>query len=184
MCGWCMGRRRARGRGIFYTTPEDRLQEMLAGVDESLMIAAHTHLALDRVTGRRRILNPGTVGAPLDGHTGASYLILESDDGSWRPTFRRIAYDNSSLYEAFDRSGFVDRCGATALLIIAEFRTSRPLVYPFNRWKRAHYGDEPETIAMAEEFLRLDVAAMWPYMPPEYSNGFEQSVAEATRAQE
>jgi predicted phosphodiesterase len=154
--------------GIFYTTPDNALCDMLGGIIETTVLCGHTHLALDRTVGRWRILNPGSVGAPLDGYSGASYLLLDSNDDHWNPTFRRIEYDDSAIFTEFDRVNFVDSCGATARLIIEEFRLFRPIVYPFNRWRNEVHNGEPETLDMAEEFLQLDFESVWRYMPPEY----------------
>src|SRR5215212_1124481 len=51
---------------IFPSTPPDEIEAMLSGVDEATLVAAHTHIPVDEVVGRWHILNPGSVGVPLD----------------------------------------------------------------------------------------------------------------------
>jgi predicted phosphodiesterase len=73
--------------GIYYQTTDDEIEEMLSSVEQETVIVGHTHLPMDRQSGRWHIFNPGSVGVPLDGVHGASYLLLESDGGPWQPTF-------------------------------------------------------------------------------------------------
>ncbi|HET7034113.1 MAG TPA: metallophosphoesterase family protein [Thermomicrobiaceae bacterium] len=141
--------------GIFPWTADDEIRRYLSGIEEELVIAAHTHIALDRRVGNRRILNPGSVGLPLDGVLDARYLLLDAIDGAWQPTFRRVAYDSSPLFAEFERQGFVAECGAVGYLIVEEFRRARPVFRDFLKWHRAHCPGEPMTLALAERFLAL-----------------------------
>jgi putative phosphoesterase len=75
----------------------DRLvEELLGEVQADVMIAGHTHLPLLRRFGDMEIVNPGSVGQPLDGDPRAAYAIWE--DG--RLSLRRAAYDQAPVLEA------------------------------------------------------------------------------------
>jgi diadenosine tetraphosphatase ApaH/serine/threonine PP2A family protein phosphatase len=66
-------------------------EELLAGHSEPLQVFGHTHLPFERTgPGGIRLVNPGSVGMPLDGDQRASWAILH-DDG--RVEHRRVAYD-------------------------------------------------------------------------------------------
>jgi diadenosine tetraphosphatase ApaH/serine/threonine PP2A family protein phosphatase len=65
---------------------------MLAGVKEQQVVFGHSHLQFRRPGPRAtELLNPGSVGMPLDGDTRAAWAIRR-DDG--RVEFRRTEYDN------------------------------------------------------------------------------------------
>jgi predicted phosphodiesterase len=85
--------------------------EMLAGVSERRVVFGHTHLQFRRLHAELiELINPGSVGLPLDGDVRAAYALLRAD-GSIEP--RRVAYDNEGAAEAvlerFGRSAWTER---------------------------------------------------------------------------
>jgi hypothetical protein len=139
---------------------------MLAGVEESTVILAHTHLALDRQVGSWHILNSGSVGVPLDGNVGiATYMIVEGDDQGWRATLHRVPFDVDRLLDAFKTTRFVEQTGIIGQLVVEEFRTARLEVDPFVTWLRTcHPGEEPSQ-ALLEQFATVN---KWDYTLPAY----------------
>jgi hypothetical protein len=161
------GSPRSHWEGIFPDTSDtpEAQTGMLAGVDERVIIAAHTHLALDRTLAGRRVLNPGSVGIPLDGRPGASYLLLDARDGAWHATFRRVPVELAPLFAAFERSGFIEETGVTGRLVVAEFRTARLWVDPFMRWRASTWPGA----SLSEELLaRFTPAERWAWTPAAY----------------
>ena len=74
-------------------TPEHRLLPIfeLPGVD--VVICGHTHMQFDRVVGKTRVVNAGSVGMPF-GAPGANWLLLGSD-----VELRHTAYDLAQAAE-------------------------------------------------------------------------------------
>ena len=56
-------------------TPEARLLPIFAGVQADLVVCGHTHMQFDRLVGRVRVVNAGSVGMPY-GEPGACWLWL------------------------------------------------------------------------------------------------------------
>jgi predicted phosphodiesterase len=56
-------------------TPEERLLPLFAGLGVSTVICGHTHMQFDRMIGRVRVVNAGSVGMPF-GSPGADWLLL------------------------------------------------------------------------------------------------------------
>ncbi|HEV2415783.1 MAG TPA: metallophosphoesterase family protein [Candidatus Dormibacteraeota bacterium] len=56
-------------------TPVDRMRMLLAGVDASVVVCGHTHMQFDRMVGRVRVVNAGSVGMPY-GLPGAYWAML------------------------------------------------------------------------------------------------------------
>lgn len=163
------GSPRSSLESIYPTATDEEIEELLAGTDEGVVVAGHTHLPMDRTVGNWRILNPGSVGMPLDGDSKASYLLLESDRGEWHPTFRRVSFDDTSLFSAFKRQGFVDQCGVIGHLVVQTFSTARPQVVPFLRWRDQVYPNEALSMEMLCEYLEH---AVWEeYAHPAYCSG-------------
>ena len=75
---------------------ERLLNELVGAVDADLLIVGHTHLPIVRSHGSMQIVNPGSVGQPLDGDPRAAYAIWE--DG--RVTLRRVEYDRLEVLAA------------------------------------------------------------------------------------
>nr|MCU0476839.1 hypothetical protein [Anaerolineae bacterium] len=147
--------------------------ELLAPVAESTVIAAHCHLPMDVYVGRHHLFNTGTVGNPLDGFMGATYLLLEGDWDGWTGVFRRVPADFSACVREFERQGFVEQVGQVGRLIVEEFRTCRMRLAPFKVWLSERLGgqtvpDREVEAGWVEAFLALPDSAIEAYMPPEY----------------
>jgi len=83
-------------------TPDDAVHEALSQVDADGVVSGHTHVRLDRsVAGAPRLLNPGSVGLPYEGATGAFWALL---GGSIEP--RRSDYDVEPALELLAATGF------------------------------------------------------------------------------
>jgi predicted phosphodiesterase len=56
-------------------TPEERLLPVFDGLDVPLVVCGHTHMQFDRMIGKTRVVNAGSVGMPF-GEPGADWLLL------------------------------------------------------------------------------------------------------------
>jgi diadenosine tetraphosphatase ApaH/serine/threonine PP2A family protein phosphatase len=75
----------------FYPEPRDSDVERLMGVEARRVVFGHTHLQFERVgPGGIELVNPGSVGIPLDGDRRAAYALVHDDD---RVELRRVEYD-------------------------------------------------------------------------------------------
>jgi diadenosine tetraphosphatase ApaH/serine/threonine PP2A family protein phosphatase len=88
----------------FLPEPAPNEDELIGGVSERMVVFGHTHLPFEREGPDGVLLvNPGSVGIPLDGDTRAAYALLH-DDG--RVEHRRAPYDAgasaAALRERFD----------------------------------------------------------------------------------
>jgi len=81
-------------------TAEERLLPVFEGVDAALVVVGHTHMQFDRMVGRIRVVNAGSVGMPF-GPSGADWLLLG-------PTvdLRHTTYDLQAAAEQIRRSDY------------------------------------------------------------------------------
>jgi predicted phosphodiesterase len=66
--------------------------ELLGDVRGGRLVFGHTHLPFRRHAGPVELVNPGSVGMPLDGEPRASYALVGDDD---EVRLRRVAYDHA-----------------------------------------------------------------------------------------
>jgi predicted phosphodiesterase len=59
-------------------TPEQRLLPLFEGLNVSVVVCGHTHMQFDRIVGRTRVVNAGSVGMPF-GEPGADWLLLGAE---------------------------------------------------------------------------------------------------------
>jgi len=59
-------------------TPEERLLPVFEGIDVPVVVCGHTHMQFDRMIGKTRVVNAGSLGMPF-GLSGADWLMLGPD---------------------------------------------------------------------------------------------------------
>jgi diadenosine tetraphosphatase ApaH/serine/threonine PP2A family protein phosphatase len=75
---FCHGTPRSETEVFTRLTPEDRVFSIFEGRDARVVVCGHTHMQFDRMIGRTRVVNAGSVGMPF-GEPGAYWLLLGSD---------------------------------------------------------------------------------------------------------
>jgi len=68
-------------------TPDERLRPIFDAADAPLVVCGHTHMQFDRMVGKTRVVNAGSVGMPFQ-DPGAYWLLLGP-----AVQLRRTAYD-------------------------------------------------------------------------------------------
>lgn len=90
---------------------------------ESTLICGHSHIPWHHDKDGRLMLNPGSVGAPVDGDIRAHYMILQKESGGWQPTLRLIDYDMIWQRRLYRESGFLYEGGAMAWIFLQSTET-------------------------------------------------------------
>jgi hypothetical protein len=70
-------------------TTDERLAELLAGVEQRRVVAGHTHMQLERRVGDVLLFNAGSVGRPYEALPGAYWGLLDGQTVD----LRRTEYD-------------------------------------------------------------------------------------------
>lgn len=100
---FCHGSPRSDTEIITRVTADQRLREILAGVDQPLVIGGHTHQQFDRRIDRWRFVNAGSVGMPYEGTAGAYWALLGP-----AVELRRTDYDIDEALAELRSSRFPD----------------------------------------------------------------------------
>ncbi|TML14824.1 MAG: metallophosphoesterase family protein [Actinobacteria bacterium] len=87
----------------FPSQPGHDDERMLNGVRDTTVVFGHSHLQFQRAgPNGTTLINPGSVGMPLDGDVRAAYA-LRHDDGAFE--FRRIPFDTERVARAWEALG-------------------------------------------------------------------------------
>ena len=81
-------------------TSEEKLRPVFAGVNADVVVCGHTHMQFDRMVGRTRVVNSGSVGMPF-GEPGAYWLLLAPE-----VSLRCTSYDVSAAADLIAESDF------------------------------------------------------------------------------
>jgi predicted phosphodiesterase len=168
--------------GFYNQQPEDKIVEEIGELNEATLVSAHTHVQIDRVVTRRddptdqletmphwdffsgkrngyrrrwHIVNPGSVGLPLNGDVRAQFALIEDVPdsempGGWRVRHQRITYDRRPTLAAYAESGMLEAGGVISRLFYWEIVTAEPEIIAFYRWAYQH--DYDPDCAIADTF--------------------------------
>ena len=97
---FCHGSPRTDEECVTPETPEERVREFSAGVDELVIVSGHVHIQFDREVAGIRSVNSGSVGLPYEGKPGAFWAMFGPD-----VELRRTEYDLEETLERYRASG-------------------------------------------------------------------------------
>jgi predicted phosphodiesterase len=83
------------------TTADEKLLPVFGPVREAMVVCGHSHLQFDRMVGRHRIVNAGSVGMPF-GPPGADWLLL----GPGGVELRHTDYDLAAAASVVRETGY------------------------------------------------------------------------------
>jgi predicted phosphodiesterase len=99
----------------FAPEPGDDEEELLGGTKQPRLVFGHIHVQFRRpaAVGDVEIVNPGSVGMPLDGDPRAAYALIDPAGGELQ--LRRVAYDTAATVARL-REAYGDREWAPTIL--------------------------------------------------------------------
>jgi predicted phosphodiesterase len=100
---FCHGSPRSDTEVVTAITPDERLRNILGGVDEPTVVCGHTHRQFDRQIDGWRLVNAGSVGMPYEGRAGAYWAVLGPE-----VELRRTDYDLDAALAELRAGGFAD----------------------------------------------------------------------------
>jgi putative phosphoesterase len=102
---------------------DEELKKEVAGVRADVVLVGHTHLPMSRGAWSKVVLNPGSIGQPLDGDPRASYAVIE--DGM--AEIRRVEYDVEATVAGIQGMGLASDVTDALIGIL---RTGKPCAGP------------------------------------------------------
>jgi putative phosphoesterase len=107
------GSPRSHMEDILAFTPPDKLDQMLAGHEASVMAGGHTHIQMLRQHKGTLLINPGSVGCPFKEYVAgqepevlahAEYALLDYEKGEIAVSLRRLPLDRKTLRQGVEHS--------------------------------------------------------------------------------
>ena len=94
------------------------LSEILASIEEPVLVCGHTHFPWQAERDGRLVLNPGAICGALNGDNRAQYALLTWDGARWRAEHHAVPYDLARLRADFEESGLLSEGGPLALAFL------------------------------------------------------------------
>ncbi len=146
----------ATSDGLGPWTRSSKLDRLLDGIEESVLVCGHTHRPMIRKLDHGLVVNVGSVGLPFNGDRRAQYAIFSSESGSSESggcdaELRQVDYDLEATLDIYRETGFLDAGAVTAQLLKLELLHATPFLVPFLKWAQA-IGVQAEASRL-QEFL-------------------------------
>jgi predicted phosphodiesterase len=120
--------------------PADRelkpLEQVVAGVEEPVLVCAHSHISWVQADDGRLVINVGSVGAPNNGDARAQYALLAWQGGRWQATLRAVPYDLDRIQAAYRDTGLLAAGGVMAEAFLLGIVTGQNIPGKFVRHAR------------------------------------------------
>ena len=153
--------------GFTRRNSDEQIAQAIAHVAERTLVSAHTHVQLDRLIARPgenaswHVINPGSVGLPLNRDPRAQFALLENVPeavfpGGWQVTHYRVAYDRRPALESYSTTGMWLAGGIFTQLFYWELVTAEAEIILFWLWARQN-GYNPDQ-ALAATFAAYNAA--------------------------
>ena len=117
--------------GIQFDAPDALIEERFGMVKHQWVITAHTHNPFVRQWHNLTLINPGSIGMPLDGNPDSCYAILTQTTDSFTIQHRRVSYNRALVEQAAHRRGLLEMGGGIAYLFIQESLTGQPVLVEY-----------------------------------------------------
>lgn len=108
------------------------------------------------------LINPGSIGLPLNGDPAAQFALLESapeseEPGGWKVLHQRAPYDRRPALAAFSTEGLLEAGGVIAQLFYWELVTAEPEIIQYFHWCRSN-GHNPDAEEIGDSFAAYNDA--------------------------
>ncbi len=139
-------------RHIYWNATEETVMPAPSSTDKDPL----HHCTASPTTGLRHwhVINPGSVGLPLNGRPTAQFALLDhvgedEEAGGWRVTHCETPYDRAITLTAYHESGMLTAGGVISQLFYWEVVTAEAEIVLFYRWAWQHGFDPDQAIYAA-----------------------------------
>lgn len=100
-------------------------RQFLCGMQDDVLLCAHTHVQGTYEVQGRKLINPGAVGMPMRYGGMAQYALLQPSPGGWREQYMQLEYDRERVYAEFEREPLREMAPVWAAIVLETLRTGR-----------------------------------------------------------
>lgn len=91
------------GAGFRLEMSLEEKKAQLQGCPEQLVCVGHTHQLFCLPVDNQQIVNPGSIGLPVNADVRACYALLSADEDGYQVDLRRVDYDQQAVIESLER---------------------------------------------------------------------------------
>ena len=112
------GSPRRNNEDIMPNLPMENIEEIIAGVNEELILCGHTHIPCGYQTNSKKtVINVGSVGRPMTEDVMPCYLILDIKDGGFSAEHKFANYDRELASKLMRERNFEGADAISEMLI-------------------------------------------------------------------
>jgi len=107
---------------LFQDKYPERIERVLKGIKEDVLICGHTHESWSKMAYNKLIVNPGSVGLPINKNKFAEYAVLTWNYSKWVASHHQVEYNLKELEQVFFQSGLLKKCRAWSRVILQSIK--------------------------------------------------------------
>lgn len=121
--------------GIYPETSDQAVREKMhlnrKGFPRSPVVVCvgHTHRPFIRESDGLLLVNAGSAGLPFDRDERPSYARIFLQNGTWKASISRVAYDRRQAEDDFYATGYLENGGPLVQLVLIELRSASSQLY-------------------------------------------------------
>jgi putative phosphoesterase len=119
---------------LFPDKHPERIESVLKGIKEPVLICGHTHESWSKVVHNKLIVNPGSIGVPFNKNKCAEYAILTWEDNQWIVSHHQVKYDLKELEQTFFESGLFLKCRIWSRLTLQSIKEGKDITTDFLKY--------------------------------------------------
>lgn len=119
---------------LFPDKHPERIESVLKGIKESVLICGHTHESWSKAVHNKLIVNPGSVGVPFNKNKYAEYAVLTWEDNQWIVSHHQVKYDLKELEQTFYEGGLFLKCRIWSRLTLQSIKEGKDITTDFLKY--------------------------------------------------
>jgi len=109
----------------------EHIRDVLASINESVLVCAHTHTQFSKIIDGKLIINPGSTGVPCNECGEAEFALLNWDGDCWNASLEKIPFDIDRLEMDFELSGLLEVGGIWPRLLLDGIKSGQNHTFEF-----------------------------------------------------
>ena len=109
----------------YFESSDAKIMEIFTQMECGFLLTGHSHRQYIRHHGGKTIINPGSIGVPMDSGGLSQYALLDAHDGTLDCILRSVPYNLAATVHAQFESGLVDYAKYWALSVLQDVITGK-----------------------------------------------------------
>ena len=107
----------------YFVCDDDQIKEIFAHMETDYLLTGHSHRQYVQTQQGKTVINPGSVGVPMDSHGLTQYALLEVHNNAVNCALRSLPYDIHAVIHSQFENGLVDYAKYWAISVLYDVVT-------------------------------------------------------------